>query len=76
MEEPTKERPEIKAQLVRNGDWPAMERFDRDFWREAGPSARLNAASEMFDEYYWYKGLDARAAVFQRNIGSLQRKAG
>ena len=68
------ERPVIKEQLTRNGDWEAMEKFDRDFWRDAGPSARLNAASEMIDEYYWYKGLKGDATVFQRNIGHLRCK--
>lgn len=66
------ERPVFKTRLttIENQD-----EFDREFWREAGPKARLDAAAEMTREYYLIKGINPDEAVFQRTVGHLQRQA-
>ncbi len=66
-------KPIFKTQLTRMEDKEAQAAFDRDFWREAGPSAIWDAAAEMIDEYYWMKGINPDETVFQRTITNIQR---
>jgi hypothetical protein len=68
------DRPQFKTQLTRLGDVEAQERFDREFWRVAGPAAIWDAAAEMTREYYFAKGLNPDEAVFQRTVTNLQRR--
>lgn len=70
------ERPKFKTQLTSIHNREAQAKFDRDFWRELGPAAIWDAASEMIDEYYSFKGISADAAVFQRTVTNLQRRNG
>jgi hypothetical protein len=44
------DRPRFKTQLTRIDNREAQAAFDREFWREAGPSAIWDAAAEMTRE--------------------------
>lgn len=67
------DRPRFKTQLTRMDNRDAQGAFDREFWREAGPSAIWDAAAEMTREYYLIKGINPDEAVFQRTVTNLQR---
>jgi hypothetical protein len=67
------DRPRFKTQLTRLDDHEAQAAFDRVFWREAGPAAIWDAAVQMKQEYYFFKGLNPDDAVFQRTVTNLQR---
>lgn len=67
------DRPQFKTQLTHIGNKQAQAAFDREFWRQAGPSAIWDAAAEMKREYYFVKGLNPDDVVFQRTVTNLQR---
>lgn len=63
---------EFKESLSRS--WEEAEKFDRDFWRDAGAFARFAAMYQMVVDHDKLKGGLGDRSRLQRSVEKLQRR--
>ena len=62
----------IQAKLVRQGE--EEREFDRRFWHDAGPKARLEAMWDMVLEAEVWKGRSGDQPRLQRSVLRVERR--